>query len=725
MLPRAMISIPQQDLTALEHSSHLEWLETSGSGAFAMGTVSGMNTRRYHALLVASLQPPVDRRVTLSRLEEQVDGVELGVNAYPAAIHPHGHEHLVGFRLDPFPVWTWQVGGVRVEKRLFLVRGENTVVVRYQASGPCTLTLRPLIALRDYHSLQHQNLALDGRWENLPGRFEIRPYEGLPAIRFSHDGLASHEGEGWYRSTQYREELARGLDWEEDLWCLGSVRYALTAGKSVSLVAEIPRAEVAGIPGQPVHPERSRGGVTSQGAAGDESTSSPLDSARRLGRNSSQALSPTLSPSGERETDSHFGQPSRGERLRADSTHSLSAQLDALEQAERRARAVPKSTPVIEQLCRAADAFRAKRADGQPTILAGFPWFTDWGRDTMISLPGLLISRGMLDEASAVLRCFLGHLDQGLIPNRFPDSGERPEYNTADATLWLFIAVHHLVAAGGDEAFIRDEVLPKLLEIIAWHERGTHHFIRVTSDGLLTAGNEGTQLTWMDAKVGDWVVTPRHGKAVEINALWFNALQITSQLCSKFGLEEKSRELSTKAALASLAFATTFWNQERLCLYDVVRGDEKDARIRPNQIFAVSLPFSPLTAEQAGLVFLTVEKWLLTPYGLRTLAPPEPGYRPRYEGDQPSRDGAYHQGTVWPWLLGPFIDALLRVKGRSPATLKACERLLAPLEQRMMDDGCLGQMSEVFDAEEPHRAGGCPAQAWSVAELLRLRLSVL
>jgi glycogen debranching enzyme len=692
-----MISVPQVTLVALDQSSRLEWLETSGTGAFAMGTVSGMNTRRYHALLVASLKPPVDRRVTLSRLEEQVDGVDLGVNAYPAAIHPHGHEKLTAFRLDPFPVWTWQVGEVRLEKRLFLVRGRSAVVVRYQASGPCTLTLRPLIALRDYHSLQHQNSALDGRWENQPGRFDLRPYEGLPAIRFFHDGQATHEGEGWYRSTQYREELARGLDFEEDLWCLGSVRYALEPGKTVSLCAEIETAEIP------------KGRISSQGALGDEAARQPLDSARGEREGSfNHALSVQLDA-----REGSLAQPALGLRL------------DALERAERLARQVPKSTPVIEQLCRAADAFRAQRADGQPTVLAGFPWFTDWGRDTMISLPGLLISRGMLDEASAVLRCFLGHLDQGLIPNRFPDSGERPEYNTADATLWLFIAVHHLLAAGGSEAFVRDEVLPKLLEIIQWHERGTHHGIGVARDGLLWAGNEGTQLTWMDAKVGDWVVTPRHGKAVELNALWFNALKITSELCSKFGLEEKSRELSTRAALASLAFATTFWNQERLCLYDVVRGDEKDARIRPNQIFAVSLPFTPLTAEQAGLVFLTVEKWLLTPYGLRTLAPAEPGYRPKYEGDQHSRDGAYHQGTVWPWLMGPYIDALLRVKGRSEKTLAECSRLLEPLEERLVSEGCLGQVSEVFDGDAPHKAGGCPAQAWSVAELLRLRLSVL
>jgi predicted glycogen debranching enzyme len=649
-----MISVPQSTLNALELSSRLEWLETSGNGAFAMGTASGMNTRRYHALLVATLKPPVERCVTLSRLEERVDiggeGFELAVNAYPGVTHPRGHERLVGFKLDPFPVWTWQVGEARLEKRLFLVRGQSSVVVRYVATAGCTLTLRPLIAFRDYHALQHENGGLDRGWEPQLGRFEIRPYLGRPSIRFFHDGLASHDGEGWYRATQYAEEAARGLDCEEDLWCLGDVRYVLA-------------------PNQPVFLAATTEANVSFSAAG----------------------------------------------------------LDALEQAERVARApraISKDEPV-QALIAAADAYRAKRADGNSTVLAGFPWFTDWGRDTMICLPGLLISRGLLDEAAAVIDCFLSHLDQGLIPNRFPDSGERPEYNTADATLWLFVAVHQLVAAGAEPNRVRDQVLPKLLEIIGWHERGTHHDIRIDADGLLSAGSPGTQLTWMDAKVGEWVVTPRHGKAVELNALWFNALEITQRLCAKFGYEAEAKQLAVKAARVAAAFTGAFWNAERKCLYDVVRGNEKDGSLRPNQLFAVSLPFSPLRAEHAAAVLESVRSALLTPYGLRTLARGEPGYRGRYEGDGHSRDGAYHQGTVWPWLLGPYVDATLRVKGRSEQTLAECAELLQPLQRRMLVEGCLGQIAEVFDAEPPYRAGGTPAQAWSVAELLRVHLSVL
>ncbi len=647
-----MISVPQERLTALEQSSRLEWLEASGSGAFAMGTAAGMNTRRYHAHLVASLKPPVDRCVTLSRLEEQVevDGVryELGVNTYPGVIHPRGHELLTGFVLDPFPSWTWQLGAVKFHKRLFLVRGQSSLVVRYQSSAPCTLTLRPLIAFRDYHGLQHENAGLDPRWQSAPGRFELRPYADRPALRFFHGGEASRQGEGWYRSTRYPEESARGLDCEEDLWCVGAVRCPVGPGQPAFIAATV-----------------------------EEGVSFSAD------------------------------------------------QLDALEQTQRKAREVPKARAIVEQLCQAADAYRARRADGQPTVLAGFPWFTDWGRDTMICLPGLLISRGLLTEASAVIRSFLGHLDQGLIPNRFPDSGERPEYNTADATLWMFVAVHQLLGAGGDPGMVRDVALPKLLEIIGWHERGTHHEIRVDADGLLSAGTEGTQLTWMDAKVGDWVVTPRPGKAVELNALWFNALEITRRLCARFGYESEAKELAAKVARVAAAFSGTFWNAERGCLFDVVRGTEKDASLRPNQLFAVSLPFSPLSAERAAAVFECVERTLLTPMGLRTLAPGEPGYRPRYEGDGRSRDGAYHQGTVWPWLLGPYVDALLRVRGRTPQTLAACAKLLEPLEARMMTEGCLGQIGEVFDAEAPHKGGGTPAQAWSLAELLRLRLSVL
>lgn len=650
-----MLHLAQSTLRALEESSQLEWLDTSGSGAFAMGTAAGMNTRRYHAHLVAALAPPVNRKVTLSRLEEALDGVELGVNTYPGAIHPRGHEHLTGFRLDPFPVWTWQVGDLRLEKRLFLVHGQSSVVVRYLASAPCTLTLHPLLALRDVHALQHSNPQLDGAWDSGPGHFSLRPYAGLPALRFFHDGEASPDGAGWYFATQYPVERDRGLDFEEDLWCAGTVRYALTAGAPAFFAATLER-------------------------------------------------------------DVTF----------------TAAQLEVLERLERDRRTpspVPLATgkrPVVEQLTLAADAYRARGADGLPTVLAGFPWFTEWGRDSMICLPGLLISRGLLEEASAVLRHFLAHLDRGLIPNRFPDAGGRPEYNTADATLWLFVAVHHLAAAGGDAEFLEDTVLPRLLEILDWHERGTHHAIQVDpADGLLSAGSPGTQLTWMDAKVDDWVVTPRHGKAVELNALWFNALEITARLCARFGLALEAQLFTAKAARVANTFPAAFWNAQRRCLDDVLRPDGRDSSLRPNQLFAVSLPYCALNLEQQAAVVASAQAHLLTPFGLRTLAPREPGYQPRYGGDPRSRDGAYHQGTVWPWLLGPFVDATLRVRGRTPSALADCARLLAPLEQHLFQAGCLGQLPEVFDGDAPHRPGGTPAQAWSVAELLRLRLGPL
>ena len=335
-------------------------------------------------------------------------------------------------------------------------------------------------------------------------------------------------------------------------------------------------------------------------------------------------------------------------------------------------------------------------------MIAGYPWFTDWGRDTMIALPGILIARGRLEEAREVLRGFLAHLDGGMIPNRFPDRGERPEYNTADATLWMFHAVQEYLQAGGDESFLRDEFFPAAKEIVRWHLTGTRHGIRVDpADHLLAAGEPGVQLTWMDTGA-----TPRRGKPVEINALWYKALRLMEQ----WGAAESGRE----ADLVRSAFQRSFWNQARGCLFDVVGPD--DASLRPNQIFAISLPFSPLAPEQQQAVVRAVEKHLLTPYGLRTLAPDEPGYIGRYAGGPAERDAAYHQGTVWPWLIGPFVRAYLAAFGRSETNLQHCRDLLRPLEAHL-EEACLGSVSEIFDGDPPHRPGGAPAQAWSVGEL--------
>ena len=393
-----------------------------------------------------------------------------------------------------------------------------------------------------------------------------------------------------------------------------------------------------------------------------------------------------------------------------------------LEEAERSRRRLTAKGPLRAQLEAAADQFIVRRQDGSATVIAGYPWFTDWGRDTMIALPGLLLARGRADEAGLVIRGFIGHLDQGLLPNRFPDRpGEPPEYNSVDATLWLFQAIAGFIQAGGDVEPMRAALYPALREVIRWHIDGTRHGIRVDpTDKLLQAGEPGSQLTWMDAKVGDDVITPRAGKPVEINALWYNALRWMALWGRALGDGDRAAETAALADEVARSFERTFWNPARGCLYDVIGPDGPDASVRPNQLFAVSLPFPLLTVGQRRSLVRVVEAELLTPMGLRTLAPRSAGYAARYGGNPRERDLAYHQGTVWPWLLGPYIRAYLTAFGRSEETLQRCRALLRPLEKHLFTEGCLGQISEVFDAESPQRPGGCPAQAWSVAELLQL-----
>jgi predicted glycogen debranching enzyme len=390
---------------------------------------------------------------------------------------------------------------------------------------------------------------------------------------------------------------------------------------------------------------------------------------------------------------------------------------DELQRRQKLIASSPVDEPLVCAMASAADQFLARRGD-EWTVIAGYPWFTDWGRDTMISLPGLTLFTGRSDIAKSMLRNFARHTDMGLLSNRFSDSGEEAEFNTVDATLWFFEAARAYVAATNDYDFLRQELYPVFNQIIEFHIKGTRYNIQVAENGLLNAGAPGTQLTWMDAKIGNWVVTPRIGKPVEIQALWYNALRIMEDLAARFGNEERRKKYSGMASLASLTFNRVFWNKDTGCLYDVVNGGPPDASIRPNQIFAVSLPHSMLSPERARAVVETVEKELLTPVGLRTLSPSDPRYRATYEGDQYSRDSAYHQGTVWPWLLGPFVSAFVRVNDGTAQSRARAHELLRGIEQHLTEAG-LGQVSEIFDGNAPHHPRGCFAQAWSVAEILR------
>ncbi len=618
------ITVSGVECRDLEKARQLEWLETNGSGGFAMGTVAGLNTRRYHGLLTAALNPPVDRNLFVSRVEEEFGGVATGVAGYPGAVAPAGYREIESFALAPFPVWRFTNG---LEKQFFLIPDRDAAVLRYRAPSRGTLRVRPFLAFRDYHALAHENGAWNREVRKTGQGIAMQPYATLPPLEIRFAGEFRPDGH-WYLRHEYAEERARGLDHHEDLYTPGVIEIELSPGAWSEVIFALD--------GAPVDAE--------------------AEAARR--------------------------------------------------QADERS-----------WLDRAADQFLVRRADGSLTVIAGYPWFTDWGRDTMMSLPGLLIARGRLAEARQILEGFLAHLDRGILPNRFPDEGEAPEYNTVDATLWMFEAVAAYQRAGGDREFLRDVFYPKAKEILAWHWRGTWYRIQADpADHLLAAGEPGVQLTWMDAKVGDWVVTPRHGKAVEINALWYNALCLMRDWAAELGDSGTASVLAKECQITGRSFREAFWNAERGYLNDVAG----DASLRPNQLFAVSLTHSPLELNQQQAVVLACERELLTPVGLRTLSPRDPAYRQRYEGSSVERDGAYHQGTVWPWLFGPYATAYLKAFGRTQLATDHALAIALQWEEQLQIGG-LGSIGEVFDGDLPHRPGGCPAQAWSVAELIRLR----
>jgi predicted glycogen debranching enzyme len=647
-----MIEFTQEVCANLEEARGREWLETNGLGGFASSSIAGLNTRRYHGLLVAATRPPVGRLVLLSKLEETliIDGrrYELSANQYPGVVHPQGHKYLRGFRLDPFPVFTYSVEGVELEKAVFMVQGENTTVVLYDvkadgdARGDVQLEARPLVAFRDYHSTTHENGALDEEVNAEDALLTIRPYQDLPALYFAHDAEAVDGARWWNRSLEYSAERGRGLDFQEDLFSPFALKFDMRARTRAAVIASTERRD-----------------------ARDAEGYRRAEVARR-------ASLPARSPSSEE---------------------------------------------LVRALTAAADSYVVARGGGK-TVIAGYHWFSDWGRDTMIALPGLTLLTGQAEVAESILLEFARHVDRGMLPNRFPDAGEAPEYNTADATLWFFEAVRALLKYTNDYEFVRLNLYGVLKEIVEQHERGTRYQIHVDEDGLLFAGEAGVQLTWMDARVAGREITPRTGKPVEIQALWHNALRVMESLSREFGFNEDERKYGASAAKARASFNQQFWNEAAGCLYDVVNGDGRDASIRPNQIIAASLTHSMLPEERARRVVEVVERELLTPYGLRSLARGDARYVGRYEGGPESRDAVYHQGTAWAWLLGPFITAYVKSHGRSAGSKRQAAAWLAPLVGHLKDAG-LGHVSEIFDGDAPHTPRGCVAQAWSVAEILR------
>jgi predicted glycogen debranching enzyme len=592
-----MLQLSTNIVSDFERGTSREWLETNGIGGYASGTVTGANTRRYHGLLVAAAKPPLGRVVMLSKFDETVviDGerFEIGSNQYRNAVHPTGYKYLERFRLDPFPVWTYRVGGVELEKKVFMVHGRNATVVTWSIKEPrperrVLLEVRPLIAFRDFHQLRGPDSGFNTQFEIDNGCVRMKPADAFPPLFLNNNALSVERSGYWYRDFDYAIERERGFDSTEDLFQPCILNFDLAAPATV--IASTQREAVDAAPVLEKAEVERRGRLIEISGARDE---------------------------------------------------------------------------FVSQLVLAADQFIVDRGEGK-TIIAGYHWFSDWGRDTMISLPGLTLATNRTDVAKSILLEFCTHISEGMLPNRFPDEGETPEYNTVDATLWFFDAVRAYAEKTDDYELVRERIYPKLVDIVDWHVRGTRFGIRVDTDGLLHAGEPGVQLTWMDAKIGDWVVTPRTGKAVEIQALWYNALCVMADFANRFGDPTGQIRYESMAAIARESFNESFWNDEHSCLFDVVDGEQRDASVRPNQIFAVSLPHPILDEARARQVVEKVETELLTSVGLRSLSANDPRYVPRYTGSPFDRDASYHQGTVWGWLIGPFIDAYRKTHAYEP-----------------------------------------------------------
>jgi glycogen debranching enzyme len=658
-----------------------EWLATNGIGGYAAGTVSGTLTRRYHGVLLAALNPPVGRTLLVTKVEEiaRVDGqtFELSTNRWhDGTIAPQGWEYTARFHLEgAIPVWTFAFAGVELEKRIWMQYGANTTYVIYnlrRASQPVELSLKTLVNYRDYHAVTRA-----GDWQMridpVAHGLRVTAFDGATPFYLLSDAGAVEQAHDWYRNFDLALERERGMDDSEDHLMAGTFRATIQPGGSLALIA-----------------------TTDQSAS--------LDAARALEQ-----------------------ERARERSLLAAWTTAQNASPAPVETPAPAKKAARKDAPAepppawVRQLVLGADAFLVARPStgesGPCTVIAGYPWFSDWGRDTMISLPGLTLATGRPEVAWSILRAYARYVDGGMLPNAFPDSGASPDhnppqYNTVDATLWYFEAARQAFAATRDVAALR-QLFPILLEIVDAHVRGTRFGIHVDPvDGLLSAGQPGVQLTWMDAKIGDWVVTPRIGKPVEVNALWLNALATMGGFAR--ALKQSATRYEEMAQRARGAFPR-FWNAERGYCFDVLDGPSgNEQTLRPNQIFAVSLPVSALSLAQQRAVVDVCERELLAGIALRSLGPAEPNYRGHYLGPQNERDAAYHQGTAWPWLLGHFVLAHLRVH-RDPAAAAA---YLNPIAQHISEYG-LGRVAEICDGDSPFTPRGCFAQAWSVAEILR------
>ena len=648
-----------------------EWLITNGIGGYSSGTVSGAPTRRFHGVLIAALPTPYGRTMMLNDVSEQIvlpggklfdlggEETSTGVSNFRALTH------LQAFRLEAgLPVWIYKFDDRVLEKRIHLVNRQNTTHVSYMWRGPDPVTLRvqPAMYFRPHEGAlsgldpARYTTKAHNRW------LEISNHSDLPPLRLgiSRPDAGFHSNEKRIPDLRFRTEQNRGYDYQGDLWSPGCFELTLEPGQRVTLIGSTEDWDVL------------------EALDAEEAFHAEMERRRRL----------------------------------------ISFCNPALQDADGGELVLAADQFLISPTGRVGDTARALAAgDEIRTVIAGYHWFTDWGRDTMISLEGLTLATGRHAEAGYILRTFAHYIRDGLIPNMFPEGRNEGLYHTADATLWFFHAIQRYVEYTDDRATLR-LLLPQLCDIVHCHLQGTKFGIKVDpKDGLLRQGAEGYQLTWMDAKVGDWVVTPRRGKAVEINALWYNALRLLERWTREERSTQAAAEFGDHAERVFESFNRRFWYEEGQYLYDVVdseRGGD-DPALRPNQILAISLDYPVLEQGRWALVWEIVFKQLFTPVGLRSLSPYHPDYKPRYDGDLRARDAAYHQGTVWAWLIGPFVDAYLRLH---PDDLRTARSFLEGFTNHL-GEGCIGSVSEIFDAEPPFTPRGCIAQAWSVAELVR------
>ncbi|PKP09517.1 MAG: glycogen debranching protein [Bacteroidetes bacterium HGW-Bacteroidetes-4] len=628
-----------------------EWLVTNGIGGYASSTISGANTRRYHGLLVAALNPPIERKVLVSKIEESIiestgEMLSLSSNYFPGVVHPNGYQQLVQFERNPLPSVVFTVNANKVCKTIFMVHGSNTTVVEYENKGEknITMSLNPFYVYRDYHSLYHEDTEFCHYYNLNDNILEVFTCHNAPLyIKYSSGKF--NEAFNWFKNYQYPEEQLRGQDYSEDAFSLGNVDVKLKPGEKIYLTFSTENEIVNQLP----------------------------------------------------------------EKLKQTEIKRLKA-------------LIPKTvkSKFLQDLIRAADQFVVDRKLTQSkSIIAGYHWFTDWGRDTMIAMQGLTIAIGKQAESKSILKTFFNHLDSGMLPNRFPDDvSDQPEYNTIDATLWLFVALYKYYKAFGDAEFAKEN-FHYLDEIIQAHIQGTRYNIHVTDKGFLFGGEGIAQLTWMDARIGDYVVTPRHGCPVEIQALWYNALQIYLYFGKELKCEHKTT-VKNMAEKIKTNFLYYFLNDGGY-LNDVINPDGSiDASIRPNQIYALSLPFPIINKKTGKNILKVVEKHLSTPYGLRSLSPFSTAFKPFYEGNQWNRDTAYHQGTVWTFLLADYFQACLYVYGNTPDILNKINISMSALEKHFYESECIHGVSEIFDGLNPETGKGTVHQAWSVSALIQI-----